>query len=62
MDEIVRCKYCGKNEFWGSMMWLSGKNLCRRCYKIEYARENGKPYAWNDLDAPKPPQEDLIDG
>jgi len=56
-DEVVVCKYCGRKEFWGRMMWLSGKNLCRRCYKADYTKETGKPYVWDDLDGPEPPQD-----
>ena len=32
LKEIVRCKKCGQNEYWGNMTWLNGKALCRDCY------------------------------
>ena len=32
LDAIIRCKYCGQNEFWGKMVWLNSKELCRDCY------------------------------
>lgn len=54
MSEIVICKYCGQKEYYGKMMWLSGKCCCRNCYKEEYKKQYGKEYEWNDLDGPRP--------
>lgn len=67
MKRIVICKYCNKPEFYGRMMWLSGKCCCRACYKADYEKETGKPYKWSDLDGPVPTwdqyrkQEDIDD-
>lgn len=30
---IVVCKYCGGDEWWGRMIWLSGRYMCRKCYR-----------------------------
>lgn len=48
--KIVICKHCGKYEYWGKMIWLSGKCMCRDCYKAEWESNSGKVYIWNDLD------------
>lgn len=53
-DEIVICKYCRQPEFWDCMRWLSGKCLCRNCYREEWEAQNFKPYAWNDLEGRRP--------
>lgn len=57
MRRVVVCKYCGRREWWGRMMWLSGKNCCRICYKEAYEQETGNPYRWDDLDGDPVPQE-----
>lgn len=56
-DHVVRCKHCGGLEWWGRMMWLNGQCSCRKCYKAQYERENGKPYPWDDLDGDPVPEE-----
>lgn len=33
--EIVVCKYCGKQELWGNMIWYNGKCMCPKCYENE---------------------------
>ncbi|MBO4542774.1 MAG: hypothetical protein J5725_06275 [Bacteroidales bacterium] len=44
LNEVVRCKYCGQKEYWGKMIWLDSKELCRDCY----AKALGKyPYAYS---------------
>ncbi len=58
MKRIVICKYCGRPEFWGDMRWLSGRCTCRDCYKAECEAQSGKPYAWDDLDGPRPTREE----
>lgn len=58
MKRIVICKYCGNPEYYGRMMWLSGKCCCRNCYRAEYEAENKKPYTWDDLDGERPTMED----
>ena len=32
LKEIVTCKHCRKNEYWGDMIWLNGTTYCRQCY------------------------------
>ena len=54
MKEIVKCKYCNRLEYYGEFRWLSGKQLCRSCYKAEWEHENKKPYIWDDLDGERP--------
>lgn len=54
MQRVVRCNQCGKPEYWGSIRWLSGRNMCRRCYKADYEDRTGKVYEWDDLDGPFP--------
>ena len=49
-DEIVICKECKKPEYWGEMRWLSGRCVCRDCYKANYEQETKEPYTWDDLD------------
>ena len=58
MKRIVICKYCNKYEFYGDMRWLSGRCLCRKCYKAEWEHENKTPYTWDDLDGPRPTKKD----
>lgn len=33
MEEIVICKHCGDPEYYGDMISLSGKTMCRKCYR-----------------------------
>lgn len=54
MMRVIRCKYCGKLEYYGEFRWLSGRMLCRDCYKSEWEHENHKPYTWHDLDGKRP--------
>ena len=58
MKRIVICKYCGRPEYYGNMMWLSGKCLCRNCYRVEWEHENKKPYTWDDLKGKRPTMEE----
>lgn len=58
MKRIVICKYCGRPEYYGRMMWLSGKNCCRDCYKEEYEAQYFKEYQWDDLDGKRPTMEE----
>ena len=51
---IVICKSCNKPEYWGEMRWLSGRCVCRDCYKADYERSTGKAYIWTDLDGKRP--------
>ena len=57
MERIVICKFCGRPEYWGKMRWLSGKCLCRDCYKAEWELSTGKGYIWDDLDGERPTRE-----
>ena len=41
-DEIVICKECKKPEYWGKMRWLSGRCVCRDCYKANYEQDLDK--------------------
>lgn len=54
VGKIVICKFCGRPEYWGQMRWLSGKCMCRDCYKAEWESNTGKDYIWNDLDGERP--------
>ena len=54
MKEVLKCKYCNKSEYYGEFRWLSGRMLCRNCYKAEWEHENKKPYIWHDLDGERP--------
>lgn len=47
LNEIVKCKYCGQKEYWGKMVWLDSKELCRNCYHqaIEH-----KGYKYPDIE------------
>lgn len=56
--EIVICKYCGKLEYWGDMRWLSGRCVCRECYRADYETQTGKVYVWDDLDGKRPTKEE----
>lgn len=51
---IVLCKECSHPEYWGEMRWLSGRCMCRDCYRKQYEDETGKLYAWKDLDGKRP--------
>ena len=54
MKRAVRCKYCNKLEYYGEFRWLTGKMLCRNCYKAEWEHENKRLYIWDDLDGERP--------
>ena len=41
---VVLCKECGHPEYWGEMRWLSGRCMCRDCYRKQYEDETGKAY------------------
>lgn len=58
MDEIVICKECRQPEWWGDMRWISGRCICRNCYKADYERTTHKLYQWDDLDGSRPTQEE----
>lgn len=57
MDEIYRvviCKNCGKPEYYGKFRWISGRQLCRDCYKAYWEDTHDMPYIWSDLDGERP--------
>ena len=54
MKRAIRCKYCGKPEFYGDFHWLDGRMYCRSCYKAEWERQNKALYTWDDLDGERP--------
>jgi hypothetical protein len=53
-EEIVICKSCGRPEYWGEMRWLSGRSMCRSCYKADFEAQTRKLYTWDDLDGKRP--------
>lgn len=57
-EKIVICKSCGKPEYWGEMIWLSGKCMCRDCYKTELELRMGSDYIWDDLNRKRPTREE----
>ena len=59
--ELIVCKHCGRPEWWGRMIWLSGRCMCRKCYKEDYERTHGKPYTWDDLDGDEVPETEKED-
>lgn len=61
MRRVFRCKYCNRPEYYGEFRWLSGKALCRSCYKAEYEDVNKTLYIWDDLDGERPKEDELHD-
>lgn len=59
MRRVIRCKYCGKAEYYGEFRWISGHMLCRDCYKADYEDRYHKPYVWDDLDGERPSEEEI---
>lgn len=59
MTDIVLCKTCGQPEYYGEMRWLSGRTLCRDCYRSDYEHSTGKVYVWDDLDGPRPTMKEM---
>ena len=57
MERIVLCRHCGKPEYYGKMRWLSGRCLCRDCYRERYEEAHGR-YIWDDLDGRRPTMEE----
>ncbi len=57
-EEIILCKECSRPEYWGEMRWLSGRCICRDCYKKQYEKETDKRYTWSDLDGKRPSVEE----
>lgn len=58
VKRIVICRNCRKPEYWGEMRWLSGRCVCRDCYKADYETQTGKVCEWNDLDGKRPTREE----
>lgn len=56
--KIVICKSCRQPEYWGDMRWLSGRCMCRDCYKADYERQSGTVYKWDDLEGKRPTREE----
>ncbi|MDO4305793.1 MAG: hypothetical protein Q4C77_03085 [Eubacteriales bacterium] len=56
--KIEICKSCGRPEYWGDMRWLSGRCVCRDCYRADYESQTGKIYVWDDLDGKRPTREE----
>lgn len=42
MNQIVTCRYCGGSTLYGEMMWLSGKEMCPKCYMNKRAAEDAE--------------------
>lgn len=61
MKVAIRCKYCGKPEYYGEFRWISGHMLCRDCYKADYEDRYKTHYSWDDLDGKRPTEDELID-
>ena len=61
MKRVIRCKYCGKPEYYGDFRWLSGKMLCRNCYRADYEEKNHQPYIWDDLDGERPSEDEVCE-
>lgn len=61
MGVVIRCKYCGKPEYYGEFRWLSGKMCCRNCYRAEWEAENKEVYRWDDLDGPRPTEDEIME-
>lgn len=59
MKRVIRCKYCGKPEYFGEFKWESGRMMCRSCYRADYERHYGKPYEWDDLDGDVPDETEV---
>jgi len=60
MKHIVKCKHCGRFEYYGEMRWLNGRCECRDCYRHHYEEIHHKRYEWNDLDGHRPTEEEYI--
>lgn len=58
MKRIILCKYCNKPEYYGEYRWLSGKMLCRDCYKAHWEDVNHELYRWSDLNGDRPSMKD----
>lgn len=59
MKRIVICEFCRRPEYYGEMRWLSGKCLCRICYRAEWEVENKKFYTFDDLNGRRPTMEEF---
>lgn len=59
MNRVVRCKCCGKPEYWGEFRWSSGGMMCRDCYKADFEKRNKVKYVWHDLDGKRPTEDEL---
>lgn len=53
-DRIVKCIYCDGYEYWGNVMWLNGRSMCRNCYVADWEKRNKRVYKWDDLRGPRP--------
>jgi hypothetical protein len=41
MKNIITCKFCGNQEYYGMMHWLNGTTMCRKCiYKVWQGPKN----------------------
>jgi len=40
LRELVKCKRCGRYEYWGKMAYIGSKTYCRNCYSLkQYDKE-----------------------
>lgn len=51
MNQIVTCRYCGGSTLYGEMMWLSGKEMCPKCYMNERAAADAEMELYNGTDS-----------
>jgi len=60
MMHIVKCKHCGRYEYYGVMRWLSGSCMCRNCYETAYEDAFHTVYGWTDLQGHRPTEAEFL--
>jgi hypothetical protein len=60
MVRIVKCKHCGRYEYFGEMRWLNGRCECRTCYKHHREELDRRSYDYTDLDGERPTEEEFL--
>ncbi len=58
MKKIVICRHCGRPDYWGQFRWLSGRCMCRACYRKDYEKRFNRLYEWDDLTGHVPTMEE----
>jgi len=61
MKEVVICRECGKEEYYGMMIWYNGRTYCRACTYERWKKNSNYNWQPGSNDYVFPLYEDGID-